>query len=403
MFDENSQVFSEDYINQELENLIPPSQPKVIMSSQSQNEPLKIGNPFTPQQTNSNPAQVISSGNKLSRKRLSTQHPVAADNNKKPKSTCVHKEEIVNLDPNKLLSIHDCLEYYSSDPIVKEYVDLLIEIKIIPVIPSQSVIESYVKSDMNTNVPTEISINLIKNFMTVFQNNYFRNNVNDAITHEVHLSNPIVQFSVPDYQSLPLKTLEDVTGAKKMFMTLIQTIYSEGSKFNTEMKLLRNMKYIHDTLLNSNSQTDVTQIFWNIYCIHFLKAKTEFMTRFKIKTFDWSRVKSKIKHIVPKWRRDDQPPPVEPFNYYANDIVKRIEEGEENFDGNAVASKYNEMKVKVNEAVEKLKTQPPNKDSGIPKFTERPRIKPTRKRNNTNNSRKQIPENSGQPNLSRIE
>jgi len=291
------------------------------------------------------------------------------------------KDQINIIDIHKKLCIYEYLPYIHKDLLVKEYVDVLLETEILPIIPPLKEIEKYVSNNQQTQIPKELSINVIKNFMTFFQKQYHKDNLDDANKKDVQLTNPIIRFSVSSFQLLPLKTHDDITDSKKMLMSLIQGHYAEGSSFTLQLLLIRNIKYIFDVLKERETpDVDFLPTFWNTFCILYMKAKTEFLTKFRMKSFNWDEKESKVQPVLPHWRKENLEQPKEPFNFYAKEITSRIENEKEDFSSAYVTKLYTDVKTRLkNVKSNGAETGKSEGEEDLRSFAVRPKLKPRRK------------------------
>lgn len=293
---------------------------------------------------------------------------------RKKKAKIINKDaDILKIDPDKCLKIHNFICDYDSDQIVKEYVDILLKHEILPIIPDQDELEKFLTHTPSFELNHETQITLVKNFMSYFQTKYFQNNVNDATNNRVPLFNPVARLSIPGFQLLPEKTLKEFTNLKKVFAIQYQHAAKEGSELESELLILRNINLIMEFCNSEDSISDFSFHF----ATTFLKSRMEFMSVFKLKNIDWNArtKKSKITHSNPKWRKENKQAPNAAFNMYSKKIESRINEGKESFNGTDIRKEYTEFMSSYEEKV----TQ-----SNRPKRTAKRNVKSTKIKNDGN-------------------
>jgi len=269
-------------------------------------------------------------------------------------------------DTTHKLAIHSFMDDYHSDVLVQEYIDNMLIIGHSPLIPNQQELEAHAVQS-TFSVTSESSIALIKNFMSFFQGKYFQNNVTSAQVYRKHVFNPIVKMSVPAFQLFPKQTHEQFTLAKESLAMQIEGCAVLGSMFTSELLILRNMRIIFDECTEKRiSDENMKRTLDNIFAIHYLKAKMEFVSKFNIKIFDWENKDCKIRHIQPKWRSENLEPPKTAFNHYATHITKKIEAGEENFNGKEVLNSFHNFLTNGMKSLTKAKSRLESKSTAFP-------------------------------------
>jgi hypothetical protein len=313
--------------------------------------------------------EIFGSPTKQKRK-SSTEDQVKTTTKKSKVTKNIEEFEVLlnNLDKEKDLSIHKFLSDYDTDVLVKEYVDLLFKYNVLPLIPNHDELEKVLSHTPTFELSSETYIALIKNFMSLFQSKYFQNNVLDASVNGIQLFNPIIKFSIPSFQFLPEKTLNEFTELKKSIAIRYQESAHNGSEFTSELFVLRNvnliMEYIQVNVHDNVSEELVNQDFLFYFASTYYKARTEFLSVFRVKSIDWTTRTGKVRHLIPKWRKDCKPPPIEPFNFYAKKIEIRINEGKESFKGEIVQQKFKDFVTKAEESISNLKAKHNKKKHG---------------------------------------
>jgi|SRR5690348_2270549 len=237
------------------------------------------------------------------------------------------EQQIRKIDKKKELCILDFLDSYSSDVLVREYVTLLLKNKVLPKIPENP--EDYFHTKTNFDLSVEAHDIIINNFMNYFQVDYFQNNVVDAMSRNLALFNPINNFWTPQFHLLPENTLNMITKIKEAYVAQIQNQSLEGSNFSKELILLRIIDRIFSELVGPNRNF---KFYSYQFCLHYMKAKCEFLKTYPIKSIDWDKKKTKIVHSKPKWRKEiPLAIPTKFNNHYAKSISVRIKNGQESF------------------------------------------------------------------------
>lgn len=258
------------------------------------------------------------------------------------------RKEIINLlDPEGTLCILNYMNLYQNDPLVRDYVDTLLQTKFVPILPNQETINSWLKHDVIISTPPDLMKQLVNNFMKYFQNKYHRNNLQNANDANVHLFNPKNDFWIPNFELLPQQTLETLTNLKKKYVEDVQKESCKGSDFMVQLLILRNVRYIlghinEEAPLESDEEKDnMTQY---ILAMAYSTAKIEFPKVFNVKLLDFSKFTDRVKHSEPKWRTEDpQNIPKDSTSRLATNLVERIDNNQIIFSGEAVANEHEQF------------------------------------------------------------
>jgi hypothetical protein len=264
----------------------------------------------------------------------------------------------------KEISILGFLSDYDSDPLVREYVDSVLALEgFCPKIPPLETMETYLDFPAIEQLPAEVAVSVIQNFMSYFQLNYFRHNVGSATANNVTLFNPKCDFYIPQFQLVPQQTLNKIHDSKKDFVIFVQDHALDGAEFTKELLLIRSVKLMKQHFKTKLEHTeDVKEHVKASFASFYIKARMEFQKVFNVKNIDWEKREGKLKLTTPYWRKSDpHNPPTDAYNKYAVDIVSRILDGKESFDGNSVKLAYANSKVKSAEAVSHRSSQFPGK------------------------------------------
>ena len=275
-------------------------------------------------------------------------------------------ENLSKINGYETLSIKEFVEDYHSDPVVKEYVDILLETKTPPFLLQDSVSVEWLNHNVHTNFPTNKYCDLIKNFMSVSQIRYFQNNLKGATENDVALCNVKYDLKIPKFNHLPSATFTKMKQVKQSFANQMQGVSALHSEFSRELLLLKNNKIICDFLRSNNfsSKEEQNKEFQFIFATAFSKARLEYEKEATTKTFVWTERESRIRDVIPKWRKDKvTQPPTEPYNRLAIKIEDRILKGQEDFNGLKLKSDL-EAFIKDGSIIKKkLKTTPKNNNN----------------------------------------
>jgi len=233
------------------------------------------------------------------------------------------KELLLLLDPNKSLSIYTLLEYYQTDPLVKEYIDNIADLKIMPKLPSKEDLIQTNSFEPKLQLQKSDFIGITTNMMTYFQSLYFSKNLDAADKRNIGIFNPKFNFKIPAYDLLPMSSLAFMGKAKEDFVLQTQRLALDGAAFQRELLLLRNFNFIKgklDGLQNDDLEAHIKH-FSNI---SIMKAQIEFTDKYKVKVIDWDSRDTKVTFSVPGWRKRKEGPPIEPRNFCAKSLAKKF-------------------------------------------------------------------------------
>jgi hypothetical protein len=280
---------------------------------------------------------------------------------KKPKpDPIMNLSNITTLEYYNKLSIKNFIETYDSDVLVMEYVDKLLAFPTTPpIIPQESEHDLYLNFKPGCQFPDKCTIELVTNFISYFQLNYFRHNVGSAIGSKTTLFNPKCNFHIPQFPLVPKKTLSKMHECKEQFVIFTQDHALQGSEFTRELLLIRNI-HILGSFLNSQvaNERDLHNHILHFFMISYLKARTEFSKVFNIKVIDWGNKEGKARLTEPAWRKvSPEEPPIKAHNKYASSLVQRIVSGQESFQVNDVRNAYLESQKQSSEVIQKRKSE----------------------------------------------
>jgi len=276
--------------------------------------------------------------------------------------TTEEKIEMLSLlDQNKQLIIYDYLEFYQTDVLVKCFVDMVLEHKVIPVLPSQTIIESWLLHEVNVNVSNDLMRKLVNNFIKYFQTKYFNNNLKNAKEENKLLFNPKNNFWIPGFAEFPEKDIVDLNEAKFKYVQQVQDSSSKGTSFVLQNRILRNIDWTMQFIKNGLHITDNVEQKKHLEYILAMAYKTaimEFPSSYGPKVIDWSTYESKATTTIPKWRKENASPPIDIPSVYSKSVLQKIDNGSINFDGKTIAAKSAEfMEATVEQKQKRTLTQ----------------------------------------------
>lgn len=227
------------------------------------------------------------------------------------------KEKVSLHDPDELTCIRDYLDFSETDPLVYEYLQKLFCSPYLPTIPDTDLISQWLDNNSKCGLTQVTKVECIHDFVFYFQSRYFAQNVQGAVNNSVALFNPKVNFNVPQFQLLPLKTLNNLGKLKEQFALSYQSETLIGSQFAIELRLLRIIDRI-TTEINRliSDEEDRKSTFLYFFATLYTKARTEFFKNFNVKKIDWSNRISKSIVTLPKWRKENCEPPKSSINKY---------------------------------------------------------------------------------------
>lgn len=264
--------------------------------------------------------------------------------------------ELEFLDPEKTLAIFAFIDDQEKDPIVREYAEKILELGCFPVIPNG---DSFNLSEPVTpiTITKNCSAEVVETIMNFFRINYFKNNMIDATANNKSVMSVQAKLNMPCFQTYPLKTHDSFAKIKHSAAIQIQSLSAEGAKFNAELMCIRSAHLLFTEIKNSIDKDDakIAETTQFHFQLHFRKASMEFVRKFNIKKIDWENFISKVRIILPKWRREDTAPPQSLRNNHATDIIARIKNDQEKFDLASIKSEYENFLKDGEAAVQRMK------------------------------------------------
>lgn len=250
------------------------------------------------------------------------------------------KEHISLLDPSESLAVYPFLNSYYKDVIVKCFVDMFLEHKVIPILPEQEKLKDWLKHNITVNVSKDLMKMLINNFMKYFQVKYFNNNVSNALKEDKALFNPTKQFWIPGFNELPLDIHHSLHKKKLEYVKQVQEKTVQGTNFVLQNFVLRNidltMLFIKRTLLLQNEEEIRTHLEY-ILAMAYSTAKVEFPKSYNVKLIDWRNYDSKATLPLPGWRKEENGlPPKDQVSRLCTNIHKQIDENQVVFEGQKI-------------------------------------------------------------------
>lgn len=252
------------------------------------------------------------------------------------------KEELSLIDITKQLCIHQFMNQYQSDILVRDYADSLLELKMLPILPSQEDLEMYLNIDVTIVIPLDLQQKLVNNFMRYFQVKYFKNNLHAANLAEKQLFNPRNNFWVPGYELFPARILTNLNELKVSYVNDVQVETEKGAIFVLENMILRNYKFIvnfikHELMCSDDQQC--TKLFQHILAMTYQTAKLEFAKNYSVKVIDWTAYQSKTKESLPRWRLETPgQPPVEKVCKVAESTMTKLQNNQTDFNREVVSA-----------------------------------------------------------------
>lgn len=233
-------------------------------------------------------------------------------------------EQIRRLDPTKQWTIHDYLDTFKEDPLVKEYVDLLVKIELIPTSPKEADIEYFgIRKNLRSLSVAKV-INCMHLLFTYFQTRYFQKNMEGANEHNKSVVNVHAKVLIPDFKDVPLKVLKQLQDDRQSCALNLQSHAAEGAKFMLELIKLRVANEIFSEISPNHtckiSLCSELQIHFNVL---FTKARLEFFSAFPTKHIEWSDVTNKITLQQSYWRTENKPVPTT-RNRFAVDLEEKL-------------------------------------------------------------------------------
>jgi len=243
------------------------------------------------------------------------------------------KEELTVIEATTSLALFDVVENYLTDPIVKSYADKLLEMGFFPTLPTtQEELMRIQAPTVKVDLSPECQKYVISTLMDFFRTVYFKKNMQDAYDANKVVIPVKAPCMMPGFQFTPLEYLERDYAILHSAGIQMQKNGELKAKFVSELMLVYSASCIFEEVKRQVNLLVTQQIATQqLIDVYYYKAKLEFMKKFNIKIFDWENYTSKVKLILPKWRRENLPPPTQLHNRYATDIVERITAGKESF------------------------------------------------------------------------
>ena len=260
------------------------------------------------------------------------------------------KIHLSKVDLEKKLSIHNLLKYYHKDPLVQEYVSILLKSNLMPVILDESKREEILQASPQIHLTNQELLPAMINWMTYMQSTYFTNNIRKATANDIGLFNPKYSFSIPSFNLLPSYFHENIHLLKKDFVNSVQLQAIIGSEFLRELMILRIynsiLEALHkNTIVNGNQLNDL--VLFYTYLSHKC-SQIEFMHKYNIKDINWAERTTKVKETLPGWRKNPNgSPPTIPINFYAKNLILNINRLD--LDPNVLESRFQHQLSKIEE------------------------------------------------------
>ncbi len=254
------------------------------------------------------------------------------------------KEAVSLLDAEKDLAVHHYIDFYNKDPLVRFYVDTLLEYKVIPILPPPAVISNiWLTQIADIDISDDLKKMLTSNFMKYFQLKYFNNNLSQANLNDKTLFKPHSNFWIPSFDLLPERHHEDIEQLTLEFVKNVQRTSEHSTKFAIENLILRNVDLTMPFLKSTNlsPETHVAHM-ENILGRAFTIAKIEFPKSRHIKVINWKNYDSDPTGPRPKWRKDKGPPPLDKEHTYTKTITEKLAKGDLVFDSKKIIEQEGE-------------------------------------------------------------
>lgn len=265
-------------------------------------------------------------------------------------------EKLALIDPDRKSCIYDYMDRYSTDAIVRYYLELILDVKLIPILPNPEVMKKWLEHKFNFIIPNELATEIVSKFMDYFQSKHFQNNVDGATNNNKKLFNPKNNFNIPHFKILPEKTLEKLTELKEEYVTSVQKESSKGSTFVIQLIILKIVKKISifiEDLTNSedfSTQKDSSTTFTEdkrkamleyILATTYFRAMIEFPKAKKVNVIDWTKYPSKTTHAIPQWRKQEEINlPIDIPHRLAENLCNKIETNKVSISGKSTRDDY---------------------------------------------------------------
>lgn len=251
------------------------------------------------------------------------------------------KNNLKKIDPSESLCIHKYVYYCAKD---KLFCDKLQNIGFVPQIPSPQEIKNTKDIICDHQLTAQCKSDCISLLMSYFQNSYFINNMENAVINKVSLVNVTAPVYQPCFTFSPEVGLETLTKIKQSCSVSLQAAACENAIFIKQILLIMATHLIFRELYPKYKNKGDLQK--EVQChLHLLyvKAKMEFFNEFNPKSFDWSNMPNKIKHLQSKWRKENKEPPQVAFNRHSQKIINRIMDGTKSFAPDMIEKEYTQF------------------------------------------------------------
>lgn len=183
------------------------------------------------------------------------------------------------------------------DCIVKQYVELVIKHKP-PVIPSVEEIVSFKDKSDPLLCSVEAQADIILLITSYFQTSYFLKNVHEAVSRDITLFNPKINFFIPGYTNLPLFYFKQLESHKTNLVLALQTDAARSALFSAERYLLLAIDILARELGENMPNVGRYEL-----SVLFEASRKNFKNSFKMKDIKWEDKPGKVHGSLPDWRK----------------------------------------------------------------------------------------------------
>ncbi len=266
------------------------------------------------------------------------------------------RENLKKIDTDQTLCIHKYASYSTSDKIVKQFCDKLQFIKFVPKAPTPAEIKNIKTVTVEHELSIQCKSDCLASLISYFQNAYFINNMENAIVNRVSLVNVTAPVYQPGFAFSPQVGLETLTKIRQACSLSLQGAACENAVFIKELLLVSTAHLIFTELsVKYKNKTDLRKEVQGHLHLLYVKAKMEYFNKCKPKSFDWPNRPNKIRPIQSEWRTKNAEPPQVPFNRHAQQIIKRVRDGNESFIPETVGNEYSKFLEDGEKLVESFK------------------------------------------------
>ncbi len=243
--------------------------------------------------------------------------------------------ELLKIDPGKKLSIWMLDDIDLEDCLVKQYCELVIKHKP-PVIPSLEEIAKFKDKvePLTCSVETQSSIIIL--ITSYFQTSYFIRNMQEAVSRDITLFNPNLNFFIPGYTNLPLFYFKKLKSHKTDLVLALQTDAARAALFSAERYLLLAIDKLSHDLGENMPNVGRYEL-----AVLFEASRKNFKNCFKIKNFNWDEKKGMVHESFTHWRKQANPVPPEVKNKYAEKLASSVKTGKLKLSAMAMNSTIN--------------------------------------------------------------